>query len=299
MLLQKADIIASLQRTAASQSILTQSMSPIRKGKGKSRDDGLHQRTLSPFLSIGCRTGKFKTTQENRLRQMALKKLGMIYLVLFYSFYLNPVPPNFTGKCVRVNFDFYRLVRRINIICYREKEYPASLMLPALLTVFKKRNYPPYEHKRDGNIWTSRDDILEYEKALEAEKALEQIMETPADTGGRRATKTAGCGRDEFVTPAPRRAFTTTLTTPGSVTDTCRSKMPKKEEESDHTYLVNVNEPEVEEQTVTATSKDQKMVDCLRNCIFPKWQELLSIREAQVGQSRSAALERFETGMIF
>ena len=79
MLLQKADIIASLQRTAASQSILT----PICKGKGKSksRDDGLHQTTLSSFLSIGCRTGNFKTTQEDRLRQMALKLLGMLYLV--------------------------------------------------------------------------------------------------------------------------------------------------------------------------------------------------------------------------
>ena len=170
-------------------------------------------------------------------------------------------------------------------------------MLPALLTVFKKRNYPPYEHTRDGNIWTSRDDLLEYEKALEAEKALEQIMETPAaETSGRRATKTPVCGRDEFVTPAPR-AFTTPLTTPGSVTDTCRSKMPKMEE-TDHTYLVNANEPEAEEQTVTAISKDQKMVNCLKDCIFPKWRELLSIREAQVGQSRSAALERFETGMI-
>lgn len=171
-------------------------------------------------------------------------------------------------------------------------------MLPALLTVFKKRNYPPYEHTRDGNIWTSRGDILEYEKALEAEKALEQIMETPVDTIGSRSTKTPGCGRNEFVTPTPRRAFSIPLTTPGSVTDTCRSKMPKMEGETDHTYLMNLDEPEAEEQAVTAISKHQKMLTCLKDCIFPKWRELLSIREAQAGQSRSAALERFETGMI-
>jgi Fanconi-associated nuclease 1 len=170
-------------------------------------------------------------------------------------------------------------------------------MLPALLTVFKKRNYPPYEHTRDGNIWTSRDDVLEYEKALEAEKVLEQIMETPSDASGRRATKTPGCGRDEFLTPAPRRAFTNPLTTPGSVADTCLSMTPKKEE-IDHTHLVNLDEPEVEEQTVTAVSKNQKMVIYLKDCIFPKWRELLSIKEAQAGQSRSAALERFETGMV-
>lgn len=95
MFLQKADIIASLQRTAASQSILTQSMLPICKGKGKSKShDGLHQKTLS-FLSIGCSTEKLKTTQENRLRQMALKLLGMLYLVLFYPFYLNPLPESY------------------------------------------------------------------------------------------------------------------------------------------------------------------------------------------------------------
>ena len=166
-------------------------------------------------------------------------------------------------------------------------------MLPALLTVFKKRNYPPYEHTRDGNIWTSREDILEYEKALEAEKALEQIMETPADTGGRRAIQTPGCGRDEFVTPAPRSAFTVSLTTPGSVTEVSRSETPrsKKEEETDLTYY----DPK---DTVTALSKNQKILNCLKNCIFPKWQELLSIRRAQ-GQSRSAALERFETGLTF
>jgi len=80
MSLQKADIIASLQRTAASQSILTRSISSIHKGKdnGKSRDEGPHQSIL-PFLSIAkhSRVSKFKFTQEHRLRQMALKLLGM------------------------------------------------------------------------------------------------------------------------------------------------------------------------------------------------------------------------------
>ena len=170
-------------------------------------------------------------------------------------------------------------------------------MLPALLTVFKKRNYPPYEHTRDSNIWTSREDILEYEKALEAEKALEQIMETPAETGRRRATKTPGCGRDEFVTPVPRRAFTSTPITPDSVTLAfASSPQTKKEEETDHTVL-GVDEPEVEEQMATAFPKNQKMVNCLKACIFPKWRELLSIREAQEVQSKSVALERFETGI--
>ena len=171
-------------------------------------------------------------------------------------------------------------------------------MLPALLTVFKKRNYPPYEHTRDGNIWTCREDILEYEQALEVEKALEQIMETQADTGGRRTTKTPGCGRDEFMTPGPRRAFTSPLITPGRVTDARPSETPRiKEEENDQTYL-GVNEPGAEERPVIAISKNQKMVNYLKDYIFPKWRELLSIRVAQAGQNRSVALERFEIGMI-
>jgi hypothetical protein len=79
MFSQKADIIASLQRTAASQSILTQSISLIPKGKdkGKGRDDGLHQSTLR-FQPIGNLSRTVKMTQEHRLRQMALELLGML-----------------------------------------------------------------------------------------------------------------------------------------------------------------------------------------------------------------------------
>lgn len=169
-------------------------------------------------------------------------------------------------------------------------------MLPALLTVFKKRNYPPYEHTRDSNIWTSREDLLEYEKALEAEKALEQIVETPVDNAGRRATKTPGYGRNEFVTPASERTFITPLITPGSVADIGpQTPLTKKEEETDWQLCLGVNKPEPKAKEQT---RHQKVVDCLKNSIFPKWQELLSIREAQECQSRSTALERFETGMI-
>ena len=187
------------------------------------------------------------------------------------------------------------------MIYHREKEYTTSLMVPLLLTLFKKRNYPPYEHTRHSNIWTSREDLLEYEQALEAEKALEQIMETPADTGRRRATKTPGSsyGRDGFVTPAPRMTFTTPLMTPGSVADVDLSGTPrtKKEEEPDQKYL-GVNDLEAEELRVSAViSKDQEVTNYLTDFIFPKWRESLSIREDQKGHSRSPALERFETGM--
>jgi hypothetical protein len=41
----------------------------------------------------------------------------------------------------------------------------------------------------DGTVRTSQDDILEYEKALETEKSLEQIIETPVHVSERRAAK--------------------------------------------------------------------------------------------------------------
>ena len=135
---------------------------------------------------------------------------------------------------------------------------------------------------------TSRDDILEHENVLDAEKAFEQIMKTSANAGGIRAIITPG-RRDEFMIPGPRRVFTTPLTTPGSVTDTCHSKMPR-------------TKPTITKPTIRIWlqlfQKTRKMVNCLKDCIFPKWRELFSIRVAQAGQNRSVALERFEIGMI-
>ncbi|PPQ74783.1 hypothetical protein CVT26_004891 [Gymnopilus dilepis] len=151
---KKSDIIATLLSTAASQSILSFAPEVGGKSKGKAKDNGIRQ-TVLPFSSC-----KRPVNQSQRLKQMAMKLLG---------------------KCIRVNKDILRLVKRLHIIGYRVTEHPTALLLPELLSRFKKRSYTKVDHTRSNNIWTSREEVLAYEKALHLETLLDEVIEGPKD----------------------------------------------------------------------------------------------------------------------
>ncbi len=81
--------------------------------KNKSRqteryDDGYRQTVLC--FAVPC-----KETQEQRLKEMALSRLGIWHSPLRLLLDLRPIP----GKCIRLNYHFFRLVRRFSIIFYR------------------------------------------------------------------------------------------------------------------------------------------------------------------------------------
>jgi fanconi-associated nuclease 1 len=88
-LLQKTEMVSALMSHASTQSILN--FTPERqivKGKQKVRDDGLHQTRL-PFVPLSSK-GKGKAvqqTQERRLMEMALKKLGKFSCIMRLNSY--------------------------------------------------------------------------------------------------------------------------------------------------------------------------------------------------------------------
>ena len=53
--------------------------------------------------------------------------------------------------------------------------------MPELLSRFKKRSYTKVDHTRSNNIWTSREEVLAYEKALHLETLLDEVIEGPKD----------------------------------------------------------------------------------------------------------------------
>ncbi|KAF8163679.1 VRR-NUC domain-containing protein [Crassisporium funariophilum] len=290
---KKSDIIHALQGHARQQTILPFESVSSRKGKGRCLDDGLYQSKLS-FSPIGraSPSGKPKTCQLERLKVMALKLLG---------------------KCIRVNFDFYRLVRRLHIICYRETEHPTALLLPALLTTFKKRNYTTYDHIRDKYIWISRQDLLEYEKALELEKVLDQIMEESDDKNSRRATQTPGRARDTSITsamtpglgrscttpktPGPSREHRIALRTPSI--DVIKTEILMEVDETTPKLEFLDDKGEVEDDEKPIVSKERVLLNHLQDWILPRWKEHIKCREAQAFTFRSPGLERFETGHVY
>ncbi|CAA7270985.1 unnamed protein product [Cyclocybe aegerita] len=278
---KKCDIIYALEDTALKQTILElEFVAPPatkRKGKGKAKDDGFKQTRLS--FKKKSDVDKPPVTQEQRLREMAIERLG---------------------KCVRVNFDFHRLVRRLDIICYRQPEHPTSLMLPALLSVFKKRNFTMYKPTRCSDIWSTRQEFLEYEMALELEMHLEEIIDPPPDPYAKKSPKTPAPRKSEFITPGPRasRSCTTPLKTPGTIVNNQALEQLTVKLEDEAVQLEAAPVEEVETPVVEAT-KEEKVIDHLEKWILPRWTIYVSKECEREARIRPPGLERFDAGHVF
>ncbi|KAF9561143.1 hypothetical protein CPC08DRAFT_635815 [Agrocybe pediades] len=275
---KKHDIISSLHSNAVTQRILNFQSTPTRT-KGKAKADGMRQVQLPFAQSRTKQPCKKVNSQEIRLKQLALKALG---------------------KCVRVNYDFWLLVRRLHIICYRETELPTGLLLPALLTKFKKRDYTAYNHVRSKDMWESRKEFLEYEKALALNQLLEELLEATAQDTSSSSTKTPAPQKDHFATPAPpanTRQSTAQLITPGSAV----SAPPSVKSEVGELDMVDIDEDALAADPVL--TKEQRMKKQLDDWIFPKWLEYLDLEKeretAKGARVRAPGLERFQTGYIY
>ncbi|KAF8912179.1 VRR-NUC domain-containing protein [Gymnopilus junonius] len=278
---KKSDIIATLLTTAACQSVLSFASEPKGKGKGKgkAKDTGLRQ-TLLPFFSSGkgLNPTKKPINQEERLRQMAMKLLG---------------------KCVRVNFDVFRLFRRLHIVGYRETEHPSALLLPELLHRFKKRSYTRVEHMRSSCIWSSREDLLAYEKALHLESLLDDVIEGTKDSDKALQARAQSRPRmkEQFVTPGPSGHLTTPLRSPGSISNLHFSSTPAvkaKEEQGQqnfHSTGDNIEEPivEIRKELVVKSHVDNWLYSMCKECVA---------RFTQVAKMVAPGLERFADGYV-
>jgi Fanconi-associated nuclease 1 len=77
-------------------------------------------------------------------------------------------------------------------------QLPDKILTPSLLACVKKRFYPSYTFTRTSDIWKTRDDLLNFEKALELEAKLSEYLDTSGGiTGSRR-------GKSVAKAPTPR-----------------------------------------------------------------------------------------------
>ncbi|KAG6816690.1 hypothetical protein H0H87_003778 [Tephrocybe sp. NHM501043] len=203
--------------------------------------------------------------QEHRLMQMALFKLG---------------------KTVRVNIDLYWLVVRLNIIYERLTEYPKSLLVPSLLTSFKKRTYPQYIYSRDTSIWPTREELMQYVEALRLEAAIETELE--ASSANRGSTKTP-------APPEAGRSKTTPLRTPMSLGRATESPAVEEELLRDDGSVAPDTEKPLEAKAETA----RKVIDLYNEKLLSKWLELVKLKRALGAKQRAPGLERFEPGFIY
>ncbi|KAI3621492.1 coiled-coil domain-containing protein mtmr15 [Moniliophthora roreri] len=279
---KKDTLIVALLQHARGQTVLP-AFTPDRKGKQKSRAsaNGLKQTTLNSFVTAW-------RNQESVLRQRALKKLG---------------------RCIRINPKFYELVCRLNIIFYRSTEQPAKPFLPSLLTIFKKRSYPPYTHNRSV-IWKTREEYLEYEEALACQARMSDAEIMPASgrtTSIARATAEPIAGSRSATPAAPSRGVTAAVTTPraGKTPSSASSAAHIKAEVIDVNLPIEVVEYEkgdleVKESDNMAMKRSKAVLTIFeRERVQGRWEACLAAERAKSEEERRPELERFSSGYIY
>ncbi|KAJ7686535.1 VRR-NUC domain-containing protein [Mycena rosella] len=274
--LTKDEMITALVNHASSQSVLPYVPSPKSnsKGKGKARDTGLRQTTLS-FAAP-----KISRVQTNRLRELTLK---------------------YTGKAIRLNPHIHTLIVRLHIIWFRRQvhssslstlhqptvlystELPDALFQHALLAGFNKRTFATYVHVRDPEIWRTREDYLAYEMALRVEAAIDEILK-PEPKSERAAAKTPAPAH-RFIAPGtPALDFLRDIMTPARTPG-----IPDAEEEA--------LEFDVVEDT-PAQQKARMVKRILDEHALEKWKALVAA-ESESESVRKPGLERFEPGFVY
>ena len=199
---------------------------------------------------------------------------------------------SYLGKCVKVNGDFYRLVRRLHLVWFRCTEQPTSLLLPALLTSFRKRTYPQYRHKRDKSIWPTREDLLNYEEALELEAKLEEVASKTSEREREPKTPTPATPIGKILC-TPRTPF---ITPKGIPLLSSGGKEEPEEWNDDAPVLPEV--VDVEEEEESSVRKAKKVKAFMDEKIYPKWKEFIEAKGREGCSARKPGLERFEPGML-
>ncbi|KAI8357877.1 VRR-NUC domain-containing protein [Choanephora cucurbitarum] len=85
---------------------------------------------------------------------------------------------NCLGPCIKVDTELHDLFQRLQLVYYRINSLlDTNKMATSILARTSKRNYPKYEASRSNCIWSSRDDLLQYEQALVIEREYHLSME--------------------------------------------------------------------------------------------------------------------------
>ncbi|PWZ00222.1 hypothetical protein BCV70DRAFT_231846 [Testicularia cyperi] len=148
----RAQILSTLTATK-SQSTLFGSPTKT-SGKSQSQDGspkGARQLTLN-FGSSGK-----KKAQTSRLNDELSAVLG--------------------GGCIQVLPAVRSLVDRVALVYYRGNLLGSAALTTAILSRSRIRNYPSYSYKRTAFLFPSRDHLIAFERALDIEAQMEQLIQ--------------------------------------------------------------------------------------------------------------------------
>lgn len=81
------------------------------------------------------------------------------------------------GPCIRLSLPCLKLFERVHLIFYRSSEWTEKSLTIIILAQISRQNFPRYIISRSANIFSSREELLEFEIALKIQFKVDQILE--------------------------------------------------------------------------------------------------------------------------
>lgn len=82
-----------------------------------------------------------------------------------------------TGPLVRLLPGPVALFHRVHTVFFRSTNYDENSLATLILAKLSKRNFPDYMVQRTSTVFQSRDELLEYERAIVYKKEVDDILE--------------------------------------------------------------------------------------------------------------------------
>ncbi|KAI0176371.1 VRR-NUC domain-containing protein [Hypoxylon sp. FL1284] len=82
-----------------------------------------------------------------------------------------------TGPCIRLSLPVFKLFERVHLVFYRSTEWTEKSLTTIILAKISRRNFPKYIVSRSSTIFSSRDQLLEFETAMRREYAVDNVLE--------------------------------------------------------------------------------------------------------------------------
>ncbi|KAG1782315.1 hypothetical protein EV702DRAFT_1176606 [Suillus placidus] len=170
-----------------------------------------------------------------------------------------------------------------------------SLLLPALLSRFKKRSYANIASTRTKDIWPTRDALLAYEQALERDEIVDAVFAGNfAAVGAEMKFKTPAADGLRFKTPVTPSAAPGAPQTPVSNTFATPASNGKGEPQFRSGVFVKT------EKSDSVRVRGARLVKEIFEEVYPHWQALVQMKSESSleGKERGYGLERFESGHV-
>ncbi|WWC66149.1 uncharacterized protein I206_100049 [Kwoniella pini CBS 10737] len=131
-------------------------------------------------LSFTPMKGKQRTAEKsNQQARLPFGSPGNTSQVTSESLLINQLLPYLGSSAIQLSEELHSLIARVNLIFSRTPPVTtggSSLMLPSILVTSHKRRYPNYGSPTRSLIWSTRDDLLIWERAVGWETTVSDAL---------------------------------------------------------------------------------------------------------------------------